>query len=220
MKNTKLFATLGAVALVGAIGIGSTLAYLSDTAGPVTNTFTMGTVTFNKDLKGGLAEQVPTLDGTTYSIEDGAAWVNGFDYEKVTPGENLPKNPTAFVGKGSEDAYLFVLVSNSADYSKINYTAEFKDGKLGVVKDKAGKEYTLFIAKKPVSAPANIEEDPEGHTIFTDVTVDKETTKTEGLDDIEIKAALVQSDNVTVAEATAAAKTLFEVTDVVVADGE
>ena len=41
MKNTKLVATLGAVALVAAVGLGSTLAYLSDTAGPVQNTFTM-----------------------------------------------------------------------------------------------------------------------------------------------------------------------------------
>ena len=49
MKNKKLLTTLGAVALLGAIGVGSTLAYLTDTTGTVTNTFTVGNVTFDDD---------------------------------------------------------------------------------------------------------------------------------------------------------------------------
>ena len=53
MKNTKLFATLGAVALVAAVGLGSTLAYLSDTTDTVTNKFTLGSVDFDEDMAGG-----------------------------------------------------------------------------------------------------------------------------------------------------------------------
>ena len=42
MNKKKLGVTLGSLALVGAIGFGATLAYLSDTAGTLTNTFVVG----------------------------------------------------------------------------------------------------------------------------------------------------------------------------------
>ena len=44
MKKAKLLTMLGAVALIGAIGVGSTLAYLSSTTDEVVNTFTVGEV--------------------------------------------------------------------------------------------------------------------------------------------------------------------------------
>ena len=46
MKKTKLVTLLGAISLLGAIGAGSTFAYLTSTTGTVTNTFTVGNVNF------------------------------------------------------------------------------------------------------------------------------------------------------------------------------
>ena len=40
MKKAKLLTTLAAVTLIGAIGVGSTFAYLSSKTGTVVNTFT------------------------------------------------------------------------------------------------------------------------------------------------------------------------------------
>ena len=54
MKKTKLVTLLGAISLIGAIGAGSTFAYLTSTTGTVTNTFTVGNVNFDDDpLTGG-----------------------------------------------------------------------------------------------------------------------------------------------------------------------
>ena len=49
MKKAKLLTMLGAVALIGAIGVGSTLAYLSSTTDEVVNTFTVGEVKITLD---------------------------------------------------------------------------------------------------------------------------------------------------------------------------
>lgn len=54
--NKKLFSTVVAVALIGAIGVGSTFAYLSDKTTEVTNTFTIGNVAFEDSLSAGLVE--------------------------------------------------------------------------------------------------------------------------------------------------------------------
>lgn len=48
MKKTKLVTLLGAISLIGAIGAGSTFAYLTSTTGTVTNTFTVGNVNFDE----------------------------------------------------------------------------------------------------------------------------------------------------------------------------
>ena len=63
MKKTKLITLLGAISLIGAIGAGSTFAYLTSTTGTVTNTFTVGNVNFDDDpLTGGLSESKVARD--------------------------------------------------------------------------------------------------------------------------------------------------------------
>lgn len=122
MRNKKLLTTLGAVTLIGAIGLGSTLAYLTATTNEVKNTFTMGNVKFNEDLDNGLLEKpVEREDNGTgayvFSTDttDGSDWVTENTYEDLVPGETVPKNPTIFMAADSEDAWLFVLISNYND---------------------------------------------------------------------------------------------------------
>jgi predicted ribosomally synthesized peptide with SipW-like signal peptide len=198
MKNGKLVATLGAVALVAAVGLGSTLAYLSDSTNTVENTFTLGNVSFGEDPDLGLAlvEHEVTLNDTTYTIANDAKWTDHNDYKKVTPGEVLPKDPTVFIGETSEDAWLYVRVSKSADFSDIAWNEDL----FTVISE----DDNYFYLRKNTVAKAG-----ESYNIFKTVTVDKNMDgmiKDENgndiacvlrLDDIVIQAAMVQAAGLT-----------------------
>ena len=96
MKKKILVACL-CVALAVLTIAGTTLAYLTATTGPVTNTFTVG----NIDI---------TLTETTT------------DY-KMVPGSTIAKDPKVTVKAGSEDCWLFVKVEKSTNLdSFIDYT--------------------------------------------------------------------------------------------------
>ena len=85
---TKTMFMILAVVLIVGISVGGTLAWLTATTGPVTNTFTVGDI--NIDLK----ETTPP------------------NY-KIVPGGESDKNPTITVAKGSEDCYVYVTVENN-----------------------------------------------------------------------------------------------------------
>lgn len=93
-KKVKALATLAASALVVGGVVGGTLAWLTDTADPVTNTFT----TSNIDIE---------LTETT-----------GGDHKeyKMVPGYTIEKDPTVTVEAGSEACYLFVKVEESENF--------------------------------------------------------------------------------------------------------
>ncbi len=99
MKKAKpLVLVLCAVLLVAATILG-TVAYLTDEEG-VVNTFTIGQV----DLR--LDEAVVDADGnpTGKRTEDGNAY-------HLIPGKTYTKDPTVTVVKGSEEAYIRMLVT-------------------------------------------------------------------------------------------------------------
>ena len=147
MKNKKLLTTLGAVALLGAIGVGSTLAYLSDKTGTVTNTFTVGKVTFDEGEDGlgsGLRESKVVRDGETgnYVDNDGEGiWsVTENNYTDLVAGETVYKDPTVIMGEDSQDAWVFAKITNpnSEDVISgiewntdewVDVTAEYKEAK-------------------------------------------------------------------------------------------
>lgn len=99
MKKTKLVTLLGAISLLGAIGAGSTFAYLTSTTGTVTNTFTVGNVNFDDDpLTGGLSESKVARDENSnlYVDADGTGewtvkeistriWLQEKWYTKIRP---------------------------------------------------------------------------------------------------------------------------------------
>lgn len=96
----KTLTLVAVIALTAAIAIGGTLAWLTATTDPVTNTFTIGNVAI-------------ALDETT-----------GENY-KMVPGETIAKDPIATVKANSEACWLFVEVTPSTtlgDY--IDYTVD------------------------------------------------------------------------------------------------
>ena len=112
MKKTKLLTMLGAVALIGAIGVGSTLAYLSDTTDVVENTFTVGKVEIS-------------LDETDNDNLSGDR-VTENEYTNMIPGTTYTKDPTVHVTNDSEDCYVFVKITGIKEI-------ENADGTIAVV---------------------------------------------------------------------------------------
>ena len=103
MKKKSIAVVLALVLLV-CCAVGGVLAWLTDTTGPVVNTFTVG----NVDIT--LAESVDT-------DSDGAASF------KMVPGQPIFKDPKVTVVGGSEDCWLFVKVDESSNLDDfISYT--------------------------------------------------------------------------------------------------
>lgn len=118
MKTKKLMAAV-AVALTLCVTIGGTLAWLTDSTGPVVNTFTVGNIditlteTWNTDMD---------EDG------DNDSWTG-----KMVPGNTITKDPTVTVEAGSEACWLFVKVEKSSnldtfiEYTMANGWTQLKD---------------------------------------------------------------------------------------------
>lgn len=86
---TKMMFMILAVVLIVGISVGGTLAWLTDTTGPVTNTFTVGDININ-------------LKETTTNY-------------KMVPGNTIAKDPKVTVLKDSEACWLFVKIEESTN---------------------------------------------------------------------------------------------------------
>lgn len=102
MKKTKVLASIGALGLVAAIGIGATLAYFTD-KDDLSNTINMGNVA------GNLFETSTNEDGVDSDpTTDGIQTTEGNIYDMVMPGAELSKDPYVVLDADSMDAYLRV----------------------------------------------------------------------------------------------------------------
>ena len=96
---TKTLIVALAVMLVVGCAVGGTLAWLTDTTGPVVNTFTVGNI------------DIDLAETTT-------------DY-KMVPGATISKDPKVTVKSGSEACWMFVQVTESDNLgSFISYTVD------------------------------------------------------------------------------------------------
>lgn len=115
MKARKILVSLAALALVAAISIGGTLAYLTS-QDQVTNTFTVGNIKItldealvNQDGKEGKLDANKNFQPVD-DIKD-ADRVQENTY-KLMPGHTYTKDPTIHVEANSENSYIFVKVEN------------------------------------------------------------------------------------------------------------
>ena len=196
MKKKSIIALIAAVALVGAVGIGSTLAYFTDNDAQ-TNVVTMGHV----DI---------TLTETT-DDEDAVADENGITYDDVVPGAVLSKKPVVTLAAESADAYV-----------RVKAEAKFADAdKNEIVIEKDGKDVTAAYAEALLAAcdfdAAKWTKGADGYYYYADKltqeanTADVFTTVTvpaawgnEVADVqfvIELTAEAIQADNFTPGEA-------------------
>ena len=197
MKRAKLVTTFGAVALIGAIGIGSTFAYLSDKTDTVKNTFTVGDVSFDDDFGAGLMEsEVKREDGKYVDADGENTWTStGNSYEDLAPAETVYKDPTIKIADDSEDAWVFAkVVYDSAYYAEIEWNTtewkivEEKDGyvilaKTDIVKeDAAVKTSTIFTS---VTLVTDLPADEQGNVTMPDITISAYAIQAAGFDTYE-----------------------------------
>lgn len=103
---TKTMFMILAVVLIVGISVGGTLAWLTATSGPVTNTFA------TSDIDITLTETGATDNANRY---------------KMVPGYTITKDPVATVKAGSEACYLFVKLEESANFDDF-MTYDIADG--------------------------------------------------------------------------------------------
>ena len=144
MKKKKLLTAVMSLALVGAVAVGGTLAYLSDASGKVTNTFTMGAGYETVDDHTGLwLDETKKKDGTRYPTEIGATaadriegdedGTNGVQYQELLPGDNMVKDPTFHMTEGSVKSRVVMKVTGldklngnhfTISYNQISYNED------------------------------------------------------------------------------------------------
>ena len=121
MNKKKLF-TFGSLALVGTIGVGATLAYLSDTAGELKNTFTVG-----ENIEILLQENKVVLDGENIGQKiDNDYIYTTQDYGVLEIGVKKKKNPHVYLSNASNDAYVFIKASGIDEFLKTDFTGDQK----------------------------------------------------------------------------------------------
>lgn len=110
MNKKKLGTGLVALALVGVVGIGGSLAWFTDTESR-TNTFTTGNINI-------------TIDEES---TDGSQTGTGYDYENVMPGDVLEKKVTVTLDEDSQDAYVRLVLTLTPDEKSKNILTTLKD---------------------------------------------------------------------------------------------
>ena len=109
MRKTRKPIALGlAVALVAAVGVGATVAYLTDSES-VANTFTVGNVGIDLYEHDYVPEGAAAAAGQVGALDMDKEVEGNADY-KLVPGVKLPKDPAVRVDNGSEECWLFVEV--------------------------------------------------------------------------------------------------------------
>lgn len=92
MNKKSLITMLVALCLVGAVGVGATLAYFTDKT-DVSNKVTMGHV-----------------DIDLFETQNGDETAEGLEFKNIVPGDTLEKDPTVRVAGDSEDCFVRVKV--------------------------------------------------------------------------------------------------------------
>lgn len=170
--------------LVAAIAIGGTVAWLVDTTGSVTNTFTFGDI--NITLKEtNVDTSKPDLDASEGAKEQ--------TYANLVPGATVPKDPKVTVEAGSVDHWLFVKIEKSTTFDTY-----FQADLVTDWKNVTGDVY-VYTGNVVDGNPISILADDK-------ITVKSEVTKEEikALDDqdavqptIAFTAYAIQSENLT-----------------------
>lgn len=114
MKKRQLVKLGLTVGLVGAVGVGGTLAILSQQSNTVTNTFAVGAGITVNDI---------TLDETNLngksldsSMSDVDRTETGNAYKDLQPGMKLTKDPQVHVSAKAADSYVFAKLENVDEY--------------------------------------------------------------------------------------------------------
>ena len=136
MKKKTLTIAI-ALVLVVALAVGATYAYLTATTGPVKNTFVAGGAVKQSDLKLYEHKANWNKDGTYTLDTKTPTTANSYT---VMPGVDLPKDPTVEVTAANGPYYLFVKVTEGANFNKNIFGYSIDDAAWKQLKDADGKD--------------------------------------------------------------------------------
>lgn len=209
--NKKNMAKLGvSLGLVGALGVGATLAMLSDKTDDVTNTFALSQNGI------GIRMDEAKWNGTGRTTQN--------NYTGLVAGQTVDKDPTVYISAKSVNANVFVKVTNdnagNLTYNNINiYDQESNPN--GAWEDitnqlddkykQPGVKYYVYRGNTENSSaekdtgddyyvvPTDEDNETQLTPVFTKVTVVDFTSnnKPSSLNNIVVRAAAVQADSVT-----------------------
>lgn len=203
MKNKKkLITTIASLALVGAISIGATLAYLNAQSQQMTNTFTPkdGGRNISIELRepgwdGYNFGEGESPDGSTvnptYKGDKEALGLN--EAKEFSPGDVIAKDPTVKNTCG-QDVWVAVTVDKTGlpSYASLNWDKT----KWDIV----GESGNTVIAYYRTKVTTNGTTSP----VFSQVTISDTATEVTGFD-IDVKAYAIQGENIDTLDAAKAA---------------
>ncbi len=201
MKKKNFLSILLSLALVAVIGVGATLAYLTDNTQTVKNKFAFDDIVIT------LKENASVPDGQSYLIREnkegtvaGTETIEGSDvgvvYSDILPGATVEKNPYITVSESNAHAYVYAYVTGVA--APLSVVA-WSDGWTEVETDLTGTLLRREVAKNAAGK----------YDVFTQVQVAATANGEETLNDISIKAYAHQADNTDVDTADGAAIAYF-----------
>ena len=198
MKKKSIITMVAALALVGAIGVGSTLAYFTDSE-DVSNVVTMGHV----DITVYETDDYKETDDIIEITEE------GLTFENVMPGDVLDKDPSVKVNAGSADAYIRVKMELvTAEDSKITADdlAVLRNAIIADVEN--SEEWYYNTTDKYFYYQKIMTTDSNPAVLFDTVTIPTSwKNNTAGQEfNIEITAEAIQADNFTPAKITVEGK--------------
>ena len=213
MKRKQVFATVTALCLTAALGIGATLAVLTRTSSQVTNTFSVGSGIKADAI---LLDEAKVVDKIVVTPE---TRVQENTYADIMQGDTLPKDPTVTVKADTADCYMFVKISGLDALAELGITVQDWNSKW-VKCDGNDSLDGLYLYGTSATAATIVEKstaDQELPALFrtVDVADDAALYGADGsaisdIPQIKVKACAVQADNVaTVAAAIAALPTTF-----------
>lgn len=199
MKKRNVMTMALSLAMVGVIGVGSTLAYLTASDSKVTNTFQ-----FANDLEVSLTEAVPTEglgDASAVAQSNG----KGVAYTNVVNGQTLPKEPKIELTEYTVDTYVFAKIDNNTNgavtVGTINTAAWTSCGN-----DAEGN--AIYGRLVDVSETP----DDPATPLFSDVTITSADVEDTDLGDIVIYVSAIQASGFNDMEAALDAVTTWETT--------
>lgn len=171
MNKKSLLMMMVTICLIAVVGVGATLAYLTDTTETLTNTFTLGK--------------------TDIEIDE-PEWE---EPEDIVPGQEIAKDPTVTVMAKSVDSYVFMSVSGIDAMEAAGFEVGEFNAAWVKADDAEGKDgiYVYSDANGP-AVVAKSDEDQELPALFEKVTYKAENTETKGGEfNLLVKAAAVQA---------------------------
>lgn len=213
MKKKSLVTMLASLSLVAVVGVGATLAFLSDSTGTLVNTFSTTTGYSDEETQAIKIQETKLEDDGTYGDKTayGEDGFTGNAYTDLLPGDAVTKDPNVLLGEETIDSYVFIKVEGADALTAVDrdsdnqadFTIDAFNSKWEKVDDSEGLD-GYYVYKAGTGEDAyKVVAGTTTEDLFTTVTYNEYVTADTDaeLPSIELTAYAVQYKNVSLSEA-------------------